>query len=319
MKKILFRGLALLSFIAVLASGCARETIESKNDKPIKFTAVAGKQTRASEFIYWTPGQSINVWSFGQGSTALFRQFTLTYGGGGFSDWTYGTPILQPGVPLVFYSIYPENNITNVNLNGISGSFSYSVQLDDTDQEDLIAATTMTDSHLVGLNFEHLLSQVNFAIWGLAGIQYEVTNIRLTGIAESGDYTFGSEWSNQSGGAEYLYRPSGGIDRTNGTDDEILFLGNNPGDNTNDNALMLIPQSFSSPGISFVNFDYTIYDMNGTPLFSSSDSIDLSTLNISMWEAGRRYIYLIDFRGENIEFLVDVLPWIDGGIIDVMP
>lgn len=319
MKKTLFGGIAALSLIAVLASGCARETVESKSDKQTKFTTVVGKQTRASEFIYWNQNDQITVWAFGVGGTALFKEFTLTFGGGGFDDWDYGTPVPQPGVPLVFYSFYPEDNVTET-LDGTSGSLAYVVQ-DEANQEDLIATTATTDSHLVALNFEHLLSQINFAIMGIDSVQVEVTNITLSGIADAGTYTFGSGWDTPTGNATYVYTAAG-AEMTDGTS-AILCLGNrgggDPANNANDNALMLMPQQFDTASVSFVSFDYEIFDMDDVSLESGSESIDLSTLGTTLWDAGKRYIYVIDFSGDDIIFYITVSPWTDGNIIDVQP
>lgn len=320
MEKSLFKGIAALSLITVLASGCTQETVESRGDKQIKFNPVVGKQTRASEFIYWTAGDQINVSAFGVGGTALYRVFTLTYGGGGFNDWSYGTPIAHPGVPLVFYSFYPEDNVSAILLDGTSGTFDYTI-LDEDNQEDLIAASESTPDHLVGLQFKHLLSQVNFAIWGIEGVKVGVTNIQISGVADTGTYTFGQGWSNRSGDATYSYTAAG-AEITDGTS-EILYLGNmgggNPADNANDNAFMLLPQEFSTPGVSFINFDYTIYDTDDVELRTGSASIDLSELGTTTWDTGKRYLYMMDFSGDEISFFITVNSWEDDGIIDVQP
>lgn len=307
----------MLFLAAILASGCAAEKVESSNDKPIRFTTLVGKQTRASEFTYWTTGETITVAAYKAGGS-LFKNFTLEYEGANdpieTGNWTYGTPIPQPGIDLVYYSYYPAVGVAPA-LTATAGTLTYTIQAV---QEDLIAATTTTGDAAVSLAFDHLLSQVNFAIQGAEGFKYQVTNIKINNVANAGTYTFGGAWSNLGNPeASYDYIPAG-ANITTGTDDSILYLGNHNGATTFDNALMLMPQGFDTPGVSSITFDYAILDAaDDETLDSGSKTIDLS--EYMAWEAGKRYLYVIDFTGPVITFTIIVNPWLDDEVIDVEP
>ena len=327
MKKPSFWGLAALPLL-FLAVSCTNEIIESKNDKEnrIEFKAAVGKQTlsKATEFTYWsasvTPAFNVRAYPTGNTSTTPLYTFPLEYKGG--TDWEYGTPIKQPGYPLSYYAYYPAANVTSVSEHGNSGTFAYTVQGVAT-QEDLIAAVNPNQlSPSVTLVFNHILTQINFAVQGMTNMKINVTNLKVNSVSNAGTYTYGAtsgamgSWSSLSGGVSYDYTPIAGILPTNGSNGNIVYLGNGGGTYTRDNALMLIPQSFNLATGGNFTFNYEITDLAGTTtLRSGSATAYFGDFNIHTWALGTRYIYLIDFSalfvGGEIKFTVTVNPWVD--------
>ena len=343
MKKSFRWGLAALPLLTMLATSCNQERVESRKDRDsqITFKAAIGKQTlsKASEWTNssWVPNTSaLSVWAYS--SLGQFNEpgspgasFVIGYDG---VDWNYaGTPVTQPGYPIAYYSYYPETNISGLITPTVSGaSFAYTVQGIGT-QEDLIAACVpSTLNTVIALNFDHVLSQVNFAVQGIEGMYITLSNMSVNGVKNGGTYTFVSGWgTTPAGSANYAYVTHStaattfpATDGTNG----ILYLGNKGGatqtDNNNDNALMLMPQTFPTAGTGGnFTFDYLITDMAATPLTLKSGSATayFSDFTTNEWELGKRYLYLIDFSnlfvGGPITFTVNVSPWTDASNLDV--
>ena len=347
MKKPIFRGLAALPLLLFLVTSCTNDIIESKNDKENKivFNAAVGKQTltRATEFSYWANGGTfpVRVHQTNAPSTTPIHNWTLTYNSAGPS-WSYGPLVNQPGYSLTYYAYYPTSNVSAVSTTGLAGTFAYAVQATAATQEDLIAATASTISENVTLQFNHILSQINFAIQGIEHVKIEVTNIKVNGVKGAGTYTYDltnatlGSWGTYTGGAvNYAYAPhAAGLMPTSGTDNKILYLGNtgkigvaNGENNTRNNALMLLPQTFVAATGGNFTFDFVIKDLSDVTLFSDTDVVVyFGDLTPSTWTLGKRYLYLIDFSdyvlGGPIVFTVNVNNWEDfdnaGGEIPVV-
>lgn len=315
---------------AVLATGCREEQIESLEVVPetITFNAVIGKQTttRAKEFGYWQPGETLDVSSYmtGAGSASPIP-FHLTYNGPYTTSWNY-SPLIEvsnPPFSRTYYAYYPTAaNVSNVRLDGNSGSFDYTVRLAPY-QEDLVTAYTVTSLARVPLMFHHVLSQVNFAVQGIRGVHVNISNIRLDDIATTANYTFnatGGRWTTPTGNNSYAYTPPASVTfPTSGTSSDIIYLGNKggnvPTENDNDNALMLMPQSFSTATGGSFRFDYALSDMNNQPMKSGSAKVFFGDFTTKTWEMGKRYLYLIDLTGlveeGPITFEVIMFGWSD--------
>ena len=330
MKRI-FWGLAALPLLIFLVLSCAREIVESKYDKEnqITFSAAVGKQTltRATEFTYWPNAGTFDVrvhQSSDPSTTPLFS-WTLTYDLG-TTSWSYngGTPVDQPGYALSYFAVYPLTNVASFATTGTGGSFQYTVPAV---TEDLIAAYTPNESSAnVTLTFNHLLSQINFAVQGLTGHKITITNpISLTGVNSVNTYTFGSGWGTPTTPTSYTYVPAAAASvfpTTSAASSDILYLGNTGNiaigaNNANNNALMLMPQSFAPTSGGYFTFGYTITDefdgavTNGT----GTATAYFGDFTTNTWESGKRYLYLIDFSnlfvGGPITFTVVVNAWTD--------
>ena len=329
MRKTIW-GLAALSLLTLLATSCSKEIneqVESKKDNPIAFNAAVGKQTltKATEFAYWgttAPDNALTVKAFATGSNSAFNAlgFNLTWNG---TAWSYGTAVNQPGYSLTYFSHYPATAAVTTPF-AVSpapagvGTLGYTVN-GVTNQEDLIAATTISTSESVTLAFNHILSQINFAVQGMENMKIDISSISVNGVANVGTYTFstsGGSWATPSGTAAYAYTPKVGVIPTTGANNNIVYLGNGGGTYNNNNALMLMPQSFSPAIGGNFSFNYTIKDMaEVNTLKTGSATAYFGDFSVATWAKGYRYIYLIDFTnlfvGGPIVFTVNVNSWTD--------
>ena len=116
---------------------------------------------------------------------------------------------------FTIFAYSPEaGGITNYATTGTYPSFTYTLQ---TIQTDLLAAcvtdkaktNSATSVGSVDLTFNHILTQINFKLQGKdTGFKYNVTSIKLSGVANSGTYTYNADkgaWSAQTGNEEYTY------------------------------------------------------------------------------------------------------------------
>ncbi|MDR2894979.1 MAG: fimbrillin family protein [Alistipes sp.] len=329
--KRLFLGAGALPMLALLAVSCAPESVENSNDGggAINFRPAIGKQilptTRATEFVGWDEGESINIYAYSSdglypGAGAGSPSFVLTNGDGG---WSYGTPVEQPGYVLAYYAWENDEGMDADPTSTISGTtFDYTVSATAATQEDLIFAGVQgTTSTEINLLFNHLLSQVNFAVVPLANMTVNVSNIEVNDVNSKGTYTFANgtgSWGNTNTPADYTYAASGDITTaTSGVDNGVYYY------KSADNALMLMPQALED-GANFT-FDYTITDsVTGGNLASGQDvTVPLNDLaEVTVWSAGVRYVYVINFDevvegGGDITFSVSVNDWSDSGTVTV--
>ncbi len=336
--KMKFWGFAALS-LSLLATSCAKETFESASDLDGKifFRAALGKQTKASEFTYWTKGDKINVVGYATGATgtpaAVFNK-ELTFNGDATSEtsnWSYTDPVDQPGYSITYYSVcLPGGTAPTLTANGVDATFDYTIPAV-ASQKDLIAATDETNQAGVVLEFNHLLSQVNFAIQGVQNVKVVITGLEVNDVVHEGKYSFkNNTWgaltspTGTKGDYTYAYTTgenvSDGKNVTDGTT-TVVTMGNSAGGN----ALMLMPQDFTASGATgSFSFSYALYDITAdlddtedpaTPLREGSTSVDLKDFTGDAWEMGKRYVYLIDFtdflKGGKIAFTVSVNAWVD--------
>ena len=176
---------------------------------------------------------------------------------------------LKPAV----LQIMPQPVLTRV--------FTYTLQ---TIQTDLLAAcvtdkaktNSATSVGSVDLTFNHILTQINFKLQGKdTGFKYNVTSIKLSGVANSGTYTYNADkgaWSAQTGNEEYTYNAT--YSEIDGTATSEIA--------TSSNALMLIPQNdLSSVKITVT---YSTTNDNGKVFEGTKEATLTGT-----WDIGKKY------------------------------
>jgi len=259
------------------------------------------------------------VYSWETNTTRHFRDFLLTYNAPYTTSWSYDDPVEQPEVSISYYAWRPaDGGATNFVADGFTGGFDYTVP---PQTEDLFVSKSVSSYARVPMFFFHPLSEINFAVQGIADYKIDVTDIQVHDVKNSGHLTIetwnGGTWSNVGGSATYRYTPDYGTAHdnyvprplpTSGNDNDIIYLGNmggwGPRDNDRQNALMLMPQSFEQPASPFaapsggyMSFAYTIDRMDGTRYKSGTAQAYFADFSDRTWVKSRRYIYLIDFRG----------------------
>ncbi|MDR0954360.1 MAG: fimbrillin family protein [Rikenellaceae bacterium] len=332
MKKKLFLGVAMCAMLFGAAS-CAKETGESltTDGGTIQFRPALGKQTRASETTL--DGLKAEVASGGTAHLDVYayKAGDATQQGAAFelkwdsseSKWVVSNGDQEhPGFALRYYSAYPAVTGTPTTDDW---TFSYTIEADPSDQVDLIgdAVPAQMNAH-VNLNYDHLLSQVNFAVVAMPYVKITISNITVTGVTNQASYSFkNGVWTGHTGTGTYVYVPDGGAKTTleagSVASSSKVDLGNGT---TLSNALMLMPQVFNTSSTATFSFTYSLdldKDSNGsfeTSIASGkSATVNFGDFDKLEWEKGFRYLYVIDFESwfteGKITFDVQVSGWQD--------
>jgi hypothetical protein len=342
--KNIFLGVATLSMLFG-AVGCATETGEDLANEGNAVTFQVGmksqKQTRSSEItLDWLQDGSnnIDVMAYGVGSATLTYKFALAWDASK-NAWVDtnadpefgGKPFLQPGHQLRYYATFPSYNpnegsgtVTNPVATETDYTFDYFVQSDvENAQEDLMGASIpATMAHDLRLPFKHLLSEVNFAVKALSGINIDITGITVQNVLDKGTYSFANGWGSlgstaAKGTYTYTPDPSEANLLKGGQHDDIRYLGNHKGNYGFNNALMLIPQEFtgSNNGSFTVTFSLTEIGSEVAVATGKTATVYFRDLDANKWEEGKRYIYVIDFSSYfasgNVTISADVDSWED--------
>jgi hypothetical protein len=338
MKKIFLR-VATLSMLFG-AVGCSTETGEGLASEGNAVSFEVGmksqKQTRVNEWSLddvkndndGDSGDTLDIYAFSETSNSLAHKFSLTWSRTN-NAWT-DTPYQQPGYALKYYSTYPsyseeDGHITEPQGSASDYTFKYTVQSDVVNsQEDLLGASAgPTMAHDIKLQFKHLLSEVNFAVQGLSGINIDITGITVRNVFDQGTYSFANGWGSlsQSGDSGTYIYPSNADEITNlksGNYSDIRYLGNSKSTGyTHNNALMLMPQEFnaSNNGSFSVKFSLTETGTGTVVATGKTATVYFRDFATNKWESGKRYIYTIDFtsylaNGE-VKFDVSIDAWED--------
>ena len=189
-----------------------------------------------------------------------------------------------------FYAYYPTSISSSISHTaGSAPTLSYTVPDDVANQPDIIVAskdnvagntTASTD-----LTFNHILAAVQFSV-GSSGLPSgTISSITISGIKNSGNYTFGSGWTLNSDTKTFTISPSMAI---NGTSGESITTGTY--------TLMMIPQIFSNAVI-------TLIYSNGTT-FSTTISGTWKAGNVYTYQLSKSVVYNFDYTGNVQTFTV---------------
>lgn len=181
-------------------------------------------------------------------------------------------------------------------------------------QVDLVAAkqeNLLKNSNAVTLDFNHILTQINFSAKLEAKFTYTISKIEITGVAETGTYDYGTgEWSGQTGTQSYIYaghyETAGYTPTAVGTGDEVSFS-----TNPLDNALMLLPQTFSADSNAKISITYNVKASTGQETFNGTKEVELK--NTTAWGEGKniRYTLTLPTGAEAITLTPQVGQWTD--------
>ena len=324
MKKYIL-GFAALSLLLV-ATSCNKETIETADSQnSITFQTILGKQTKASETTLTTlqgaatttgTGIAVSAYENNNTNTTPWKSWSLYYNG---SDWTYGTPVLQPNFALVYYAWHPAT-VTSLSAasTGQSAVFNaYTVPAVGS-QVDLIATSVpATLDAAISLQFSHLLSQVNFSLLEVKDVKITINSITISDVGNTATYTFGSGWGavTTTGTPTYAYA----LPAVFPTDADATISTVNLA--TTANRLMLMPQTLSAAAKFTINFTLQDTELPTNNVLVANETAEafLKDFTINTWAPGTRYNYLIDFTNyladRYIKFSVGVNTWSDSSPI----
>ena len=341
MKKNLF-GLAILSLVFA-ATSCANESGERANDgqNAISFqpyigkqvqsraveTGLAGLKTAAASSADGIAVEAFFATNANNGGSAIASKFSdfSIYWAPGTEKWTYVPLQFWPNDELKYYAWHPKGAITLTAPTpafAAEASFVYTVEAV-ADQVDLIAASALATTKDVELKFNHLLSQINFAVQETDQFRVEIKSITLTGINNEATYTYNTtdgtvgDWTAHAGAVPYALAYAGtdtAFPITDVESSEIVILSSS----ADKNALMLMPQDFTVNTTAKIVVEFNLFVKNGdfgetfTPVDANGNyyytytgtndvpanvtfTADLGNFLTTAWESGKRYTYLMDF------------------------
>ncbi|HAT61147.1 MAG TPA: hypothetical protein DCS83_01175, partial [Prevotella sp.] len=194
------------------------------------------------------------------------------------------------GSTVNFYAYYPPSISSSItHTAGSAPVLSYTVPDNAADQIDILASSKtgiVGDSYTqIPVDFKHIFAAIQFKV-GSSGLPSgTISSIIISGIKNSGTYTFGSGWTLNSGTTTFKASPSTVI---NGTSGESI---------TSDlYALMMIPQTFSNANVSLA------YN-NGTT-FSTIISGVWNACGVYTYSLSKTIIYNYDYTGNVQTFTV---------------
>lgn len=150
------------------------------------------------------------------------------------------------------------------------------------DQTDIITAHTDVANNFkkkIPLTFEHALTAIKFRSGFTETIK--VMSIRINDVFSTGTYTIGEGWSDRNTLADYVITFSEG---------KVVSPGEMITDDTDDNVLFLIPQTFAHNSTAKIELEYVI---EGT---RETKSITLQDIS---WEEGRIITYTLHKKDQS--------------------
>lgn len=145
----------------------------------------------------------------------------------------------------------------------------------------------------VNLDFKHILSRIDVSLKA-EGENYYVTEVKIDGIYNSGDFSASSEsWVPSGSSTSFTQEYS-----TSGTE-----ISNSEFDAVWSDGVYLIPQSLTGVTLSV---SFTV-GTGGDPITLTAN------LGTDSWLPGKNYKYQATISGKAIEFTAKVVDWVDGG------
>ncbi|MBE9487940.1 MAG: fimbrillin family protein [Bacteroidetes bacterium] len=292
------KTLLIASIVAMTSfSSCSKDEIVSVNQdsNKMEFNAYAGSATKAIVTVKEN-FQSFNLYGFQtteefSGNAPLTDAYInneLFTKENSSSPWEHEKEFfwsVEPNDRMQFFGV--SEPITLVTT-GNYPSFGYAIDVDLTKQEDfmvsvLLNQTKPANDAKVSLDFDHVLSQINFSLKGEStGFNYAVTKIELLDVNSQGIYTFNNDeslgaWSEQKEVLSY------GFDLSN-----VVVDGTNVTE-INDKIMMLLPQTL--PADAKIKVTYSVkQEGRDSKIFDGSKEISLASRE---WENNTRTRYTL--------------------------
>lgn len=309
MKKILLTAVAALAIV-----GCSQnEEIEKAGEKAeINFTTIVSKTTRVTPMVtknfttFMVNAYNTTGTDMGTGvalSTKFMTDVTASKSGEawGIDKGPFYWPMTDK---IQFFAYSPIGKVTSYAATTGYPSFSYEIQDVDAQEDLLVAklenATKTTDGDAVELKFAHILTQINFSAKLEAGVTYTVTKIEISGVNNTGTFTYGAgsatgAWTATSGSASYEY--SGKYDAT-AVSNVVTF-------STGASALMLLPQALAADAKIAITYSAVV---GGTTTFSGTKEVSLKDQE---WVMGKNLRYTLELPSDatTVTFKPTVNEW----------
>lgn len=310
MKKILLTAVAALAIV-----GCTQnEEIEKAGQKAeVNFTTIVSKTTRVTPMVtknfttFMVNAYNTTGTDMGTGvalSTKFMTDVTASKSGEawGIDKGPFYWPMTDK---IQFFAYSPIGKVTSYAATTGYPSFSYEIQDVDAQEDLLVAKLENATKGLYGTNgvslaFAHILTQINFSAKLEAGVTYTVTKIEISGVNNTGTFTYGAgsatgAWTATSGSASYEY--SGNYSAT--ADANVIDF------STGANALMLLPQALAADAKIAITYSAVA---GGTTTFSGTKEV---SLNGQEWVMGKNLRYTLELPSDatTVTFKPTVNEW----------
>lgn len=296
MKKILFLAMAA----AALVSCSQNEEFENAGkQEEIKFKTIVNASTKVAPMItdnfvtFFVNAYNTQAVDMGTGASLTKAFMTNVTAKKEKGVWTIDQgPFYWPMTDKIqFFAYSPIGTVKGYTATTGYPSFTYEIPVV-ASQEDLLVAkaenaTKTANKDGVELNFAHILTQVNFSAELEAGITYDVTEIKIVGVNNSGTFTYGAAtnvgaWTAQAGSATYIYDANYSATATNNVVDY----------STADNALMLLPQSI--PADAKIQVTYKATASDGTVTYQGTKDVPFS----GTWDMAKKIRYTLKLSSD---------------------
>ncbi|MBO5901596.1 MAG: fimbrillin family protein [Alistipes sp.] len=207
MKKIIFALLAVAAMV-----GCAKEEVIELNREQIGFGEVFVDNATRADYSSGKPVEAFKVYgtiTALENTAQIFNGANVTRGSKADGE-AWGCDNVQYWMPNAVYNFAAIVDGEAVATTALPVTINHTVA-DGANNKDLLYATATVETDetaapdnvngngVVAFNFSHLLSKLQFNIVNATNQTYQVTEIRVTGVAKEGVYTVnGGTWA-QSG------------------------------------------------------------------------------------------------------------------------
>lgn len=304
MKKIMFAAIAALA----ITSCSQNEEFDAPSQKTVMgFSTMVSKTTRAAitdETALQKSGFKVYAYSSTDEITNAFpatfktlmnpASVTHTTESGWQVDKEYYWPLTDK---VHFYAFATDASAEFVESTAsVYPTLSYTVAAAAADQKDFVLAKLENQSKsesAIALAFVHALTQVNFSAQGdKDGFEYTVKDIKITGVAGTGIYSFGTgKWTAGSDvKASYTYPIN--------ADKKVIIGAISNNLDVTGNTLMLMPQTMNANTKILVSYSVTkdeslVYETTG-------DGIEIPLTGKIDWEAGKKIRYSLTLANGSV-------------------
>lgn len=292
MKKIMFAAMAALA----ITSCSQNEEIENQGGKAeIKIGSIVSKATRAAITDMDALQKSgFTVYAYNVGAAGTDK-LTTTIMNGALATapnavWEIaGGPYYWPLNAKVSFFAFPTgvSATYDVATDATSPTIAYTIVDEPAAQLDLVLAKVIgqgKSDNAVTLPFAHVLTQINFAVKGADGYKYDVSSVKIEGVAKAGKYSYGDDiWaitSEYTGNYTYAIAEGASVIGT-----EAVNLDQENG------ALMLLPQEMTAA--AKIKLVYKVYDGTSLLYETPAEGVAVELNGTAAWESGKKVRYTL--------------------------
>lgn len=337
MKKFLF----IASALAIVA-GCAKvTTVNTEEPQEIAFKAYTNVSTKAplaggETFPTNWPMQVHALYDGNATNPHYFGEDGDTFKYNNIDAWVGSTTHYWPATgTLTFNAIAPVGTVdgaTATVFENVKFKYTENYDIDNitatlgdnaTNQTDVLVARTKKSSKIAGsalsMTFDHALAQINVTAkleeTAAETANYSITikKIQIKGTHQKGKLTAEPSensvtfsWSETGDPVPMSIYDNTGVKLTK----EASVFDGVPGSVEDSKAVLAVPETLTDGHV--IELTYDINYPNGVSMTGVKSDLKISTSDVSAWDAGKKYIYNLNFTGpQEIKIAPKVENWAD--------